>query len=98
MAKTNNIKEGLKNVDVIYVCRIQKERFDDVYDAQRLQREFRLTLDHLTNMNKDLIILHALPKITEISPEIDNTSYAKYFEQVYYGIPVRMAILNMVVE
>ncbi len=96
--ETNNIKEGLKNVDVIYVCRIQKERFDDVYDAQRLQREFRLKLNHLSHVNKDLIILHALPKLTEISPEIDNTSYAKYFEQVYYGIPVRMAILNMVVE
>ena len=96
--ETSDIKEGVRDADVLYVCRIQKERFDDLYEAERIQRAFRITLDTLSDAKEDLVILHALPKVSEIASEIDDSKYAKYFEQVSYGIPVRMALLNMVLQ
>ena len=96
--ETNNLQKGMKKADVLYVCRIQKERFEDSYEAERLQREFRVTAETLTNVKEDLVILHSLPKVSEIAHEIDESKYSKYFDQVFYGIPVRMAILNMVLQ
>jgi len=94
--QTDNVISGLKNADVIYVCRIQKERFEDAYEAEKVQKSFRITLQMLEKTKEDAIILHALPKTVEIEPSIDKTKKAKYFDQVYYGIPVRMAIINLV--
>jgi aspartate carbamoyltransferase catalytic subunit len=94
--QTDNILSGLKNADVIYVCRIQKERFEDVYEAEKVQKSFRITSQMLEKTKEEAIILHALPKTVEIEPSIDKTKKAKYFDQVYYGIPVRMAIINLV--
>lgn len=85
---------NFRDCDVLYVCRIQKERFADKYEAQRMQQEFRITLDSLKGAPDDLIILHPLPKIDEIAPEVDKSGKAKYFEQARYGVPVRMAILE----
>lgn len=96
--QTDNILSGLKNADVIYVCRIQKERFEDVYEAEKLQKSFKITSQMLEKTKEDVIILHALPKTGEIEPSIDKTKKAKYFEQAYYGIPVRMAIINLVCQ
>lgn len=94
--QTDNIISGIKNADIIYVCRIQKERFEDVYEAEKIQRSFKITQQILEKTKEDAIILHALPKTVEIEASIDRTKKAKYFEQVYYGIPVRMAVLNLV--
>ncbi|MEM5834421.1 MAG: aspartate carbamoyltransferase [Candidatus Aenigmatarchaeota archaeon] len=94
--QTDNIISGIKNADVIYVCRIQKERFEDVYEAEKIQKSFKITPRILEKTKEDVVILHALPKTSEIEPSIDKTKKAKYFEQVYYGIPVRMAVLNLV--
>jgi aspartate carbamoyltransferase catalytic subunit len=94
--QTDNILSGLKNADVIYVCRIQKERFEDVYEAEKVQKSFRITSQMLEKTKEEAIILHALPKTVEIEPSIDKTKKAKYFDQVYYGVPVRMAIINLV--
>ncbi len=79
--------------DVLYVCRIQKERFSDQYEAARVQKEFMLTTDSLKGAKEDMIILHPLPKIDEIAKEVDADKRAKYFEQARLGVPVRMAIL-----
>jgi len=95
--QTNYIYGGIKNADVLYVCRIQKERFADQYEAEKLQKAFKITLEMIGQAKDDMIILHSLPKVTEIDPMIDKTKYAKYFEQVAFGIPVRMAILNMLI-
>ncbi|MCS7106106.1 MAG: aspartate carbamoyltransferase, partial [Candidatus Aenigmarchaeota archaeon] len=94
--QTDNINSGVKNADVIYFCRIQKERFEDIYEAEKIQRSFRITQQILEKIKEDAIILHALPKTIEIEASIDKTKKAKYFEQVYYGVPVRMAVLNLV--
>ncbi len=94
--QTDNIASGIKNADVIYVCRIQKERFEDAYEAEKVQKSFKITSQMLEKTKEEVIILHALPKTVEIEPSIDKTKKAKYFDQVYYGIPVRMAIINLV--
>ncbi len=85
---------NFRDCDVLYVCRIQKERFADPYEAVRLQQEFRITLDSLKGAKDDIIILHPLPKVDEIAPEVDKSEKVRYFEQARYGVPVRMAILS----
>ncbi|MCX6185325.1 MAG: aspartate carbamoyltransferase, partial [Flavobacterium sp.] len=84
---------SLKGCDVLYVCRIQKERFSDQYEAEKIQKEFRVDLDLVKGAPKDLAILHPLPKVDEIPPEVDHDPRAKYFEQAKNGVPVRMAVL-----
>lgn len=93
---TNNIISGVKSADVIYVCRIQKERFEDEYEAEKIEKNFRITPEVIKHAKDDAIILHSLPKITEIDPRIDEMPSAKYYHQAYYGVPVRMAIISLV--
>ena len=91
VAQTHEI--SLKGCDVLYVCRIQKERFSDQYEAEKLQKEFRVDIDMVKNSPHDLAILHPLPKVDEIPAEVDSDPRAKYFEQAKNGVPVRMAVL-----
>jgi len=83
----------LKGADVAYICRVQKERFADPYEAEKVQKKFRVTMDALNGVKDDLAILHPLPKIDELDVAIDSTKYAKYFEQAKLGVPTRMAII-----
>ena len=87
-------KMNFKDVDVLYVCRIQEERFADPYEAKRVKERFKITATSLEGVKKDLVILHPLPRIGEIDPGLDKTPYAKYFEQAHYGVPVRMGIID----
>ena len=89
-AKIENV---VKDIDVLYVTRIQKERFPDPEEYERVKEAYRVDLKLIDGCKKDLIILHPLPRVYEVDPELDNTKYAKYFEQAYNGVPVRMAIL-----
>ena len=84
--------------DVLYVCRIQEERFADPYEAKRVKEQFMLKGIHLENTKKDLAILSPLPKLNEISHEVDSSDKAKYFEQARYGVPVRMAIIDYILN
>jgi aspartate carbamoyltransferase catalytic subunit len=86
---------NLKGCEVLYVCRIQKERFQDQYEGEKMQREFRVDLSVLKSAGADLAILHPLPKVDEIPPEVDSDPRAKYFEQAKNGVPVRMAVLYL---
>ncbi|MEM4554326.1 MAG: aspartate carbamoyltransferase [Candidatus Anstonellaceae archaeon] len=95
---TQTSKLQLKDCDVLYVCRIQKERFSDPYEAERMQKEFRVELSMLSEAKKDLAILHPLPKLDELPVELDSTPYAKYFEQARNGVPVRMAVLHLCIK
>jgi aspartate carbamoyltransferase catalytic subunit len=92
-----NIKQSheldLRDADVAYICRIQKERFADQYEAEKLQREFKITEEQLAGVKDDLILLHPLPKIDEIDPAVDRSKHAIYFEQAKLGVPIRMAII-----
>jgi aspartate carbamoyltransferase len=84
------LKEALLITDVVYVTRIQKERIDEngKYEPICLSKEL------LSNANKDLIIMHPLPRQEELPPEIDDDPRAVYFKQVAYGVRMRMAILD----
>jgi len=93
--QTNNIEMGLKEADVIYICRIQKERFEDKLEAERIQKAFRITPETLQHCKQDVVILHPLPRVTEVDPRVDGMKAAKYFDQTFYGVPVRMAILGL---
>lgn len=83
-------------VDVLYVTRIQKERFPDLAEYAKVKGSYRIDLEALSEAKKDLIILHPLPRVDEIAPEVDDTPYARYFQQVRNGIVVRMALLALI--
>jgi aspartate carbamoyltransferase catalytic subunit len=89
-------KPDYSDADVLYVCRIQAERFADPYEAQSVQQKFRIKKAELEGAKEDLVILHPLPKINEIENAIDEMPQAKYFQQAHYGVPLRMAVLDYV--
>jgi aspartate carbamoyltransferase catalytic subunit len=83
-------------VDVLYVTRIQKERFPDPAEYAKVRGSYKIDLETLKKAKEDLIILHPLPRIDEVAAEVDKTSYARYFQQVWNGIVVRMALLALI--
>jgi aspartate carbamoyltransferase catalytic subunit len=91
-----NLEKIIPIVDVLYVTRIQKERFPDAAEYAKVKGSYKIDLSTLSEAKKDLIILHPLPRVDEIAAEVDNTSYARYFEQVWNGIVVRMALLSLI--
>jgi aspartate carbamoyltransferase catalytic subunit len=91
-----NLENIIPQIDVLYVTRIQKERFPDPAEYAKVKGTYRIDLKTLKNAKKDLIILHPLPRIDEIAAEVDSTPQARYFQQVWNGIVVRMALLALV--
>lgn len=93
-------KTGLEKViplvDILYVTRIQKERFPDAVEYAKVKGSYRIDLKTLSEAKKDLTILHPLPRIDEIAAEVDGTPFARYFQQVGNGIVVRMALLALI--
>jgi aspartate carbamoyltransferase catalytic subunit len=83
----------LDKVDLLYVTRIQKERFSDPLDYEKVKNSYRITPEMLEG--KSVKIMHPLPKVNEISPEVDKMSNAIYFDQVECGIYVREAVLSL---
>ncbi len=91
--ETDNIET---TSDVLYLTRIQKERFPDIEEYQKVASAYVLNEESLKKIGKETMIMHPLPRVNEITPEIDHDKRAKYFVQSSYGIPTRMAILSMV--
>ncbi len=96
--ETTRIEDVVEEVDVLYVTRIQKERFPDPGEYQKLAGVYRISEELLKKARENLIIMHPLPRVDEIDPAVDSTRYARYFEQSFYGVPVRMALLAMAME
>ncbi|MCW4005384.1 MAG: aspartate carbamoyltransferase [Candidatus Bathyarchaeota archaeon] len=96
VCETQHLEEVIPNVDVLYVTRIQKERFPAQADYAKVQGAYRIDLKALAEAKDDLIILHPLPRVDEIAPEVDATPKARYFQQVWNGVVVRMALLSLV--
>jgi aspartate carbamoyltransferase catalytic subunit len=89
------IEEVLGKADILYMTRIQKERFDaDVYE--KLKETYRLTPSLLEKAPKHLKVLHPLPRLTEIDPSVDATPHAHYFQQAENGLYTRMALLSLI--
>jgi len=95
MEKTS-LEKIVPVVDVLYVTRIQKERFPDPVEYAKVKGSYRIDLETLKEAKKDLTILHPLPRVDEIATEVDSTPYARYFQQVRNGIVVRMALLALI--
>jgi len=93
---TSNLEKSIKDADVLYVTRIQKERFPDAEEYNQVVGTYKIDKNLLKNAREDLVIMHPLPRVTEINPEIDKTSHALYFKQAFNGVPVRMALLSLV--
>jgi aspartate carbamoyltransferase catalytic subunit len=90
------LEEIMPQLDVLYVTRIQKERFPDPAEYSKVKGAYRIDLKTLKNAKQDMIVLHPLPRVDEIAPEVDSTPKAKYFAQVWNGLVVRMALLSLV--
>ena len=93
--ESTNIEEHIDDLDVLYVTRIQKERFPDEEEYLKVKGSYVVGLDLLKQMKSDSIILHPLPRIDEISTDVDKTKNAKYFEQAEYGKHTRAALLGL---
>jgi aspartate carbamoyltransferase catalytic subunit len=97
-----NLKEIAPKVDVIYQTRLQKERFDQddfaMYQKYHRQTEYRIDADLLKLMKPDARILHPLPRVNELLPEVDSDPRAAYFRQVENGLYIRMALLIMLLS
>ena len=91
-----NLEKAISNADVLYVTRIQKERFPDAEEYNRVVGAYKINKELLKYAKDDLVVMHPLPRVTEIDPEVDKTSHALYFEQAFNGVPVRMALLSLV--
>jgi len=91
--EVNYMDDVIPELDILYMTRVQRERFFNEADYIRLKDSYILTLDKLATAKKDLKILHTLPRVNEISVEVDNDPRAVYFDQVEYGKFVRMALI-----
>ena len=89
-----NLKEVLGDLDVLYVTRIQKERFPDLEDYKKVAGAYKINAELLKNAKSRMKILHPLPRVDEISTDVDETKHAAYFRQAFNGVPVRMALLE----
>lgn len=96
VSESQSLDKIIPQVDVLYVTRIQKERFPDQAEYAKVKGTYRVDLKNLANAKKDMIILHPLPRVDEIAPEVDSTPQARYFQQVGNGVVVRMALLALV--
>ena len=89
-------QDVIGSIDVIYMTRIQKERFKNIEKYNELKGSFILSPADVKQMKQDAIILHPLPRVNEIDPAVDSDPRAKYFEQVKNGLFMRMALLDRI--
>jgi aspartate carbamoyltransferase catalytic subunit len=96
--QTTNLDSVMPELDVLYMTRVQKERFFNEEDYLRLKDSYILTPEKLANAKSDLSILHPLPRVNEIAVAIDNDPRACYFKQVYNGKIMRMSLILKLLE
>ena len=90
---SDDLKSNLPNADVIYMTRIQKERFPDEDEYLKVAGIYKLSRSDLRDVKESMIIMHPLPRVDEIHPNVDNTPHARYFDQAFNGVVARMALL-----
>jgi len=93
-----DLDEILPELDVLYVTRIQRERFPDENEYHAVAGEYQIDPETLESASHELTIMHPLPRVDEIAPEIDETDHANYFQQAHSGVPVRMALLDLLLS
>jgi len=95
-AEYQSLDAILPQTDVLYVTRVQKERFENLDEYESVKGAFVITADTMQSAKKEMIVMHPLPRVGEISLEVDEDPRAAYFRQMEYGLYVRMALLAMV--
>lgn len=93
MIETISLEDNIEDIDVLYMTRIQKERFFSEDEYIKLKDSYILTSEKLINAKEDLLLMHPLPRVNEISYDVDNDPRAKYFEQSKLGVFARMALI-----
>lgn len=91
--ETDNLEKVIGDLDILYMTRVQRERFFNEEDYIRLKDSYILNADKMKLAKNDMMVLHPLPRVNEIAPEVDADQRAAYFKQVKYGMYVRMALL-----
>jgi aspartate carbamoyltransferase catalytic subunit len=86
----------VRDADVLYVTRIQRERFTDAAEFAKVAGSYRIDASVLAGAKPRLIVMHPLPRTGEVAPEVDATPHAAYFRQAFLGVPVRMALLSLI--
>ena len=94
--ETSDLRAALPELDILYATRVQKERFADPADYDKVKDAYRIDRAFLEGGKEGLVVMHPLPRVTEIATDVDDTPHAWYFRQVRHGIYVRMALLALV--
>jgi len=93
ITETEEMSSYIDSADVIYMTRIQKERFPDEDEYMKVAGIYKLTEDDLSEAKAGMIVMHPLPRVNELHASVDATKHAKYFQQAFNGVPTRMALL-----
>ena len=93
VTETELMNDQIPSADVVYMTRIQKERFPDEEEYAKVAGIYRIEASNLTGAKDGMVIMHPLPRVDEIAPSVDSTEFAKYFQQAFNGVPTRMALL-----
>jgi len=96
VTETPSLKDHLRELDVVYMTRVQKERFADLQEYEKVKGSYRLVAEDLDKTKKSSIVMHPLPRVDEVDPSVDSTPHAKYFQQVGNGVVLRMGLLGLV--
>ena len=92
------LEDVMPRLDLLYMTRVQRERFFNEEDYVRLKDFYVLTKEKMERAREDMLVLHPLPRVNEISVEVDDDPRAVYFKQVQYGVYVRMALILTLLE
>ncbi|WAW14655.1 aspartate carbamoyltransferase [Peptostreptococcus equinus] len=91
--QTASLEEAIGKCDILYMTRVQRERFEDKAQYERLKDTYILDVEKMSKAKENMLVLHPLPRVNEIAVEVDQDPRAKYFEQAQYGMYVRMALI-----
>ena len=94
--ETDNVQEALSKSDIVYVTRVQRERFKDPQEYEKLKGSYIIDRETISKAKKGITVLHPLPRVDEISTDVDDYEGAAYFRQAHNGMFVRMALLSLV--
>jgi aspartate carbamoyltransferase catalytic subunit len=95
VTKKESLEDIISKVDVLYITRLQRERFDDPELYEKVKRKYIITKQLLSKAKEDLIVMHPLPRVFEIDYNVDTDNRAVYFKQAFYGVPMRMALISV---
>jgi aspartate carbamoyltransferase catalytic subunit len=96
VVETTSLEDAIKDADILYMTRIQKERFADVAEYERLKGSYILTREMIERLNPNLTVMHPLPRVNEITTDVDDLPGAAFFRQAGNGVYVRMALIALV--